>query len=325
MRGEKTMQVGVCIVNYKTMGLTIDCLRSLDGTGVKVIVIDNDSQDGSYEKISAAIVSEEWSGWASIKASGRNGGFAYGNNVAIREFLKADQKPEYIYLLNPDTVVRKGAVSQLVKFMQNNPAVGIAGSQIEDENGQALPSAFKFHTWQSEMNKGFSLGLLTKLLRRWVSEQTIPKEPIKTDWVSGASMMIRREVFEQVGLLDDTYFMYFEETDFCLQAAKKGWECWYVPSSRVMHLVGQSTGISHKKMQKRMPVYWFESRRRYFLKNFGALYAAMADMCWLVGFSTWKLRNIVQRKEDNHPPGLFTDFLLNSVFFRGFTLLPVKK
>ena len=325
MRGEKTMQVGVCIVNYKTMGLTIDCLRSLDGTGVKVIVIDNDSQDGSYEKISAAIVSEEWSGWASIKASGRNGGFAYGNNVAIREFLKADQKPEYIYLLNPDTVVRKGAVSQLVEFMQNNPAVGIAGSQIEDENGQALPSAFKFHTWQSEMNKGFSLGLLTKLLRRWVSEQTIPKEPIKTDWVSGASMMIRREVFEQVGLLDDTYFMYFEETDFCLQAAKKGWECWYVPSSRVMHLVGQSTGISHKKMQKRMPVYWFESRRRYFLKNFGALYAAMADMCWLVGFATWKLRNIVQRKEDNHPPGLFTDFLLNSVFFRGFTLLPVKK
>jgi len=319
------MQVGVCIVNYKTMDLTIDCLRSLDGANVKAIVIDNDSQDGSYEKISATILSEEWSSWASIKTSGRNGGFAYGNNVAIDEFLKADQKPEYIYLLNPDTVVRKGAVSQLVEIMQNNPAVGIAGSQIEDENGQALPSAFKFHTWQSEMNKGFSLGLLTKLLRRWISEQTIPNEPIKTDWVSGASMMIRREVFEQVGLLDDSYFMYFEETDFCLQASKKGWECWYVPSSRVMHLVGQSTGISNKKMQKRMPVYWFESRRRYFLKNLGALHAVMADMCWLTGFATWKLRNIVQRKEDNHPPGLFTDFLLNSVFFRGFTLLPVKE
>jgi len=307
------------------MALTLECLRSLEKAEVNVIVVDNDSQDGSFEKISEFVVSEGWSDWVSIKASGRNGGFAFGNNVAIREFLKADQKPEYIYLLNPDTVVRKGAVSQLVEFMQNNPAVGITGSQIEGENGQALPSAFKFHTWQSEMNKGFSLGLLTKLLRHWVSEQTIPKEPVKTDWVSGASMMIRREVFEQVGLLDDTYFMYFEETDFCLQASKKGWECWYVPSSRVMHLVGQSTGISNKKMQRRMPAYWFESRRRYFLKNFGPLHAVMADMCWLVGFATWKSRNIVQRKEDNHPPGLFTDFLLNSVFSRGIKLLPIKE
>lgn len=319
------MQVGVCIVNYKTMDLTIDCLHSLEGADVKVMVIDNNSQDGSYEKVSAAILSEEWSDWVSIKASGHNGGFAFGNNVAIREFLKAVKKPDYIYLLNPDTVVRKGAVSQLVQFMQDHPTVGIAGSQIEDENGQALPSAFKFHTWQSEMNKGFSLGLLTKLLRRWINEQAIPKEPVKTDWVSGASMMIRREVFEQVGLLDDTYFMYFEETDFCFQASKKGWECWYVPDSRVMHLVGQSTGISNKKMQKRMPVYWFESRRRYFLKNLGVFHAAMADMCWLTGFATWKLRNIVQRKEDNHPPGLFKDFLLNSIFFRGIKFISVKK
>lgn len=314
------MQVGICIVNYKTMDLTVDCLHSLEKADVNVIVVDNDSQDGSFEKITATILSEGWSEWVSVKASGHNGGFAYGNNIAIRKFLAADQKPDYIYLLNPDTLIRKGAVSQLLQFMQNHPTVGIVGSQIEDEHGQALPSSFKFHSWQSEMNKGFSLGLLTKLLRRWVSEQIIPDDPVKTDWVSGASMMIRREVFEQIGLLDAAYFMYFEETDFCFKACKKGWECWYVPDSRVMHLVGQSTGISNKKMQKRMPVYWFESRRRYFLKNLGALHAVMADMCWLTGFATWKLRNMVQRKEDNHPPGLFKDFLLNSVFFRGIKL-----
>lgn len=318
------MQVGICIVNYKTMELTIECLHSLEKADVNVIVIDNDSQDGSFEKITATIISEGWSDWVSVKASGHNGGFAFGNNIAIREFLSADEKPDYIYLLNPDTIVRKGAVSELVQFMQNHPAVGIVGSQIEDEHGQVLHSAFKFHSWQSEMNKGFSLGLLTKLLRRWVSEQTIPGDPVKTDWVSGASMMIRREVFEQIGLLDAAYFMYFEETDFCFKASKKGWECWYVPSSRVMHLVGQSTGISNKKMQKRMPAYWFESRRRYFLKNLGVLHTLAADIAWLTGFASWKLRNLVQRKEDSHPPGLFKDFLFSSVLFRGFNMLSVK-
>lgn len=322
------MQVGICIVNYKTMELTIECLHSLEKADVNVIVIDNDSQDGSFEKITATILSEGWSDWVSVKASGHNGGFAFGNNIAIREFLSADEKPAYIYLLNPDTIVRKGAVSELVQFMQGHPATGIAGSQIEDESGQALQSAFKFHTWQSEMNKGFSLGLLTKLLRRWVNEQAIPEYPVKTDWVSGASMMIRREVFEQTGLLDAAYFMYFEETDFCFQASKKGWECWYVPASRVMHLVGQSTGISNKKMQKRMqkrmPAYWFESRRRYFLKNYGVLHALAADIFWLTGFASWKLRNLVQRKEDNNPPDLFKDFLFSSVVFRGFNVLSVK-
>lgn len=306
------------------MALTVECLRSLEKADVNVIVVDNDSQDGSFEKISASIVSEGWSDWVSVKASGHNGGFAYGNNIAIREFLSLDQEPEYIYLLNPDTLVRKGAVSQLVQFMQSHSTVGITGSQIEDESGQALQSAFKFHTWQSEMNKGFSLGLLTKLLRRWVNEQAIPECPVKTDWVSGASMMIRREVFEQTGLLDAAYFMYFEETDFCFQASKKGWECWYVPASRVMHLVGQSTGISNKKMQKRMPAYWFESRRRYFLKNYGVLHALAADISWLTGFASWKLRNLVQRKEDNNPPDLFKDFLFSSVLFRGFNVLSVK-
>jgi len=315
--------VGVIIVNYKTAELTIDCLQSLfverEACSFDVIVVDNDSQDGSFEKILGAIASEDWNNWATVKASDYNGGFAYGNNIAIREFLAGKQGPEFFYLLNPDTVVHKGAVEKLVSFMQERPTVGIAGSRIEDENGQPLHSAFKFHTYLSELNRGFSLGILTKLLSRWVSCQEISNVPEKTDWVSGASMMIRREVFEQVGLLDESYFMYYEETDFCLQASREGWECWYVPASRVVHFVGQSSGVTNEKMKKRMPKYWFESRQRYFMKNHGFLHLFLADFFWILGYSSWKLRNFFQKKQNNEPPNIGVDFILNSIFLRWLT------
>jgi len=317
---------GISIVNYKTSELTIKCLSALarEEKIFKVIVVDNDSQDGSFEKILDAVFLEGWNNWVTVRQSGHNGGFSYGNNIAIREFLMNKQVPEYFYLLNPDTVIHEGAVSHLVSFLEGLSAVGIVGSRIEDENGQALHSAFKFQTCLSELDRGFSLGILTKLLRRWVSDEEIPKTAVKTDWVSGASIMIRREVFEQVGLLDEAYFMYYEETDFCLQANRAGWECWYVPASRVVHLVGQSSGITNEKMTKKMPAYWFDSRRRYFLKNFGQIHACCADLFWLIGFISWKLRNLVQRKEDKNPPNLFKDMLLNSVFFRGGKIKPIK-
>ena len=130
-------------------------------------------------------------------------------------------------------------------------------------------------------------------------------------------MIVRREVFESVGLLDEKYFMYFEEVDFCLQANKSGWSCWYVPTSRVVHLVGQSSGVTDtKRPPKRLPRYWFDSRRRYFLKNHGWFYAALADAAWAFGFVLWRWRRVIQRKQDNDPPQLLTDFLLNSVFLK---------
>lgn len=131
-------------------------------------------------------------------------------------------------------------------------------------------------------------------------------------------MIVRREVFESVGLLDEKYFMYFEEVDFCLAANRSGWPCWYVPASRVVHLVGQSSGVTDtKRPPKRLPKYWFDSRRRYFLKNHGWLYAAIADAAWVVGFSLWRLRRVLQHKPDNDPPKLLSDFVLNSVLLKG--------
>lgn len=313
----------VVIVNYRTAGLTIDCLRSLVSEvrslpGTRVIVTDNASGDGSVEKIQAAIETEGWGDWASLQPLERNGGFAYGNNAAIRPVLESPNPPPYILLLNPDTIVRPGALKALVDFMDSHPDVGIAGSRLEDPDGTPQRSAFRFHSILSELDFGLRLGIVTKLLSNWVVAPPVSDEVGQTDWVAGASMIVRREVFETAGLMDEEYFMYYEEMDFCLQAKKAGWSCWYVPPSHVVHLVGQSSGVTDtKRPPKRLPQYWFDSRRRYFLKNHGWLYAAVADAAWASGFALWRLRRIIQRKPDPDPPNYLGDFLRNSVFLKG--------
>jgi hypothetical protein len=205
----------------------------------------------------------------------------------------------------------------LVDFLEKHPQVGIAGSRLEDIDGTPQQSAFRFHTILSEFDLGLRLGIVSQVLAKWVIAPPVSEVACETDWVAGASMIIRRQVFESVGLMDEDYFMYYEEVDFCLQAKKAGWSCWYVPESRVVHLVGQSSGVTNPKTPaKRRPQYWFDSRRRYFLKNHGRLYATLADAFWLFGFTLWRGRNLIQKKPTNDPPHLLKDFFRNSLLVK---------
>ncbi|WP_197985519.1 glycosyltransferase family 2 protein [Leptolyngbya sp. Cla-17] len=314
----QTSSVLVAIVNYRTPILTINCLRSLASDisslpNTHVVVVDNDSEDGSVEQIQAAIETEGWNHWATLLPANHNGGFSYGNNVAIRPALVSEHPPDYIWLLNSDTEIRSGALHALVEFMQTHDKVGICGSRFEEPDGTVWPIAFRFPTILSELENGFRLSLVSKVLSPWKVAQVMTDQPQQMDWLPGASMLIRREVFETIGLMDEGYFLYYEETDFCLQAARHGWECWYVPTSHVMHLAGQSTGVTTPHIQpKRLPQYWFNSRRRYFVKNYGRWYAAIADTVWFLGFASWSGRRLIQRKPDFDPPYLLQDFVRNS-------------
>lgn len=313
----------VVIVNYRTAGLVIDCLRSLvpevqDMPGIRVTVVDSHSEDGSAEKIAAAIANEQWHEWATFMPLDVNGGYAFGNNAAIRPALASDTPPDYVFLLNPDTVVRPGAIRTLVEFMDAHPKAGIAGSRLEDPDGTPQYSAFRFPNLASEFEGGLRIGFVTQLLSRWTVIQPITEDSCETEWVAGAGMMIRRAVFDDVGLMDEDYFLYYEELDFCLATYRAGWSCWYVPDSRVVHFVGQSTGVTNTKQKpKRRPTYWFESRRRYFVKNYGWLYAILTELAWMIGFLTWRVRRVIQRKPDSDPPQLLSDFFMNSALVKG--------
>ena len=310
--------VRIVVVNYRTPGLAIDCLRSLAPEvaalpGCRVTVVDGNSGDGSVARLTAAIRDGGWADWVELLPLTENRGFAAGNNAALRSLLGEARPPDYVLLLNPDTVIRPGAVRQLVEFMAAHPKIGIAGSRLEDPDGTPQRSAFRFPSVAGEFEAVVRLGLVSRLLRRSQIAPPVRDECHPTGWVAGASAIIRREVFEAIGLLDEGYFLYYEETDFCLRAARAGWPCWYVPASRVVHLVGQSSGVTDlKKPPKRLPGYWFDSRNRYFRKNFGALYNWMANAAWFVGFLLWKVRARLQRKVDSSPPFLARDFLRTS-------------
>jgi GT2 family glycosyltransferase len=297
------------------------CLEALEPelasiTGARVSVVENHS--GEAEMLTRAIAERGWGGRVGLDVSDYNGGFSYGNNRAIRPALASDHPPDYVLLLNADTEVRPGAIRALIDFMNGHPKVGIAGSSLENPDGSDWPIAFRFITPISELENGLRLGLVSRLLRRHVVSRVMEQgRPQPVDWVAGASMIIRRGVFESIGLFDEGYFLYFEEVDFCLRARRHGWPCWYVPQSRVMHIAGQSSGLTERGRQPpRTPAYWFASRRRYFLKHFGLFGAITADLAFSFGFALWRLRRILLRKPDPDPPHHLADFLKHSVLFR---------
>jgi N-acetylglucosaminyl-diphospho-decaprenol L-rhamnosyltransferase len=306
-------EIGVVIVNYCTAAMTIDCLASLaerrsECTSMVVGVADNASPDGSGEMIARAIVENGWSDWARLVPLPRNGGFGYGNNAIIREYLNGPAKPKYIWLLNSDTVVRPGAVTSLLDFMERYPRVGVAGSRLEDPDGTPQHSAFQFPSIIAEFEASIRLGPVTRLLRRWMVAPPIVDQNTPFTWLSGAAMFFRPEVFLQAGLFDETYFLYYEEADLCLRVAEKGWELWYVPASHVVHLVGQSTGVTERTARpRRLPRYWFESRRYFYTKHRGRLYAALVDLALAAGSGLAIARSAIQRRPSLCPPHLFSD------------------
>jgi GT2 family glycosyltransferase len=192
-------------------------------------------------------------------------------------------------LLNPDTVVRPGALRALVEFMASHPEAGIAGSLIENPDGGVDRSAHRMPSPFGELDGAARLGMLSRLLQRYSVSPPLRDEAHECDWVSGAAMIVRKQVLEQVGPLDEGYFLYFEEVDFCCRARNAGWQVWYVPQARVLHLEGAATGI--RTAAKRRPAYWYDSRRRFFVKHHGLGGLLLADLLWAVGRLSFLLRN----------------------------------
>jgi hypothetical protein len=318
----------VIVVSYRVTDLTIDCLRSLSAEigrvpGARVAVCENGTGGDAEARLRQAIADNGWGAWCELTAIHPNRGFTGGNNVIIRQAMASADPPEYFLLLNADTIVHPHALDSLVEFMDRNSKVGIAGSRLESPDGQVQASPFRFFSIASEFDRGLRLGVVSRLLARWSPCPPNPGRQCEAEWVSGASMIIRRQVVERIGPLDEDLYTYFDDIDYCWNARKAGWPTWYVPESRITHLEGASTGIT-TKIVKRRPAYWFQARRRFYLRNYGAIYTALADAAFITGFALWRVRRWVQRKPDTDPPGMLGDAVRNSVFCTGFRLTAVE-
>jgi N-acetylglucosaminyl-diphospho-decaprenol L-rhamnosyltransferase len=299
-------RLSIIIVNYRTARLTTDCLRSIAAQvgqlpEARVVVVDNDSQDGSVDDLLETIQENGWQEWATVLPLDRNGGFAFGNNRGIQHAVAASSGLDYVMLLNPDTIARPGAIRALVDFMDANAAAGIAGSVLENAEGGVERSAHPAPSPCQELKTAASLGVLDRALNHLLKVPDFRMEPHECDWVSGASMIIRRKVFDRVGLLDEGFFLYFEEVDFCTRTKRNGWEVWFVPASQVVHLEGAATGI--RNIRRRRPAYWFDSRRRYFVKHHGISGLLFADTLWAIGRFSLALRRLLRLGGGHGNPG----------------------
>jgi N-acetylglucosaminyl-diphospho-decaprenol L-rhamnosyltransferase len=308
----------IVIVNYRTPELVVACLTSIstersDAHPIRVVVVDNPSGDDSVAVLNQSIASAGWNAWVDVRPMPKNGGFSYGVNAGVMPALSQSEPPDAFLLLNPDTIIHPGAITTLVRFLESRPEVGIAGSRLEDPDGTVQHSRFRFPSVASELDNGLALGFVTRLLRHRVSSPPLVGTAHRTDWLSGACQIIRRDVFEAVGGFDERFFLYFEELDFARRANSLGIQSWYVPESRVVHLAGQSTGIGVRNRRPgRMPAYWFESRARYLDKHHGRFYRLAADLSFAQGRACCHALRVLRLRPNTDPPWLLLDFIHHS-------------
>jgi N-acetylglucosaminyl-diphospho-decaprenol L-rhamnosyltransferase len=262
------MRLCIVIVNHRTADQVLEALASLDGqvdpVTDQVVIVDNDSRDDSVSRIDAAIAQRGYGAWCTLVRSLRNAGDAAGNNVGIRA---ADA--DCYLLLRPDVRVRPGAISLLLAEMKAHPGAGILGPRLEAADGAPHRSCFRDHTPVSELLSAAKTRPISAVLRRYQVPLPVADDAIEVEWVSFACVLLRREVIEKVGLLDEGYFMYFEDSDYCRAARAVGFRVRYCPQARVVHLRRAAAAKSPGGPRKRGPRYFYASRTRYFRKGYG--------------------------------------------------------
>lgn len=273
------MRLAVVILNFHTAVGTQNCLSSLcgqiDPAQDRVFVVDNGSQDGSADSIERAIDEHDWNEWAEVVALPENLGFAGGNNRVLGT-VDADA---YL-LLNSDTVVLPGAIAELWTGLATRPNAGIVGASLEWPNGTRQTSAFRDPRPLGEIVTAAAMGPLTRLLATYEVPLPISPQPTFPDWVCFAAVLLRRDLIRSVGLLDDGYFLYFEDVDYCRRARDAGWCVMVWPPARVIHLNGWSQAPSEEGAGS---AYWHASRARYYGKFFGRSGLWWANVCWMFG------------------------------------------
>lgn len=286
----------VIVLNYCTPEMTLrsaaTVLADLPAANAEVAIVDNASPDGSAVKLQQGMSQRGWDTDPRVRLilSEVNGGFGAGNNIAVRAGMSDGTAPDLVMLVNSDAFLDEGCIGLLMKHMRAHPRAGFAGSQLRGEDGQVHNSAFRFPSVAGEFETAARIGVLTRLLWRYVVPMPVPERTARVDWVAGASVMMRMEMLEEVGLFDETFFLYYEETDLCLRAARAGWEAWYVPEARAMHLGSVSTGL---RGEQRKPPYWYDSRRHYFVKNHGRAVHTATVMSHVAGNLLHGLRCVV--------------------------------
>jgi GT2 family glycosyltransferase len=258
--------VSIILVNWNTRDLLLDCLAAVPAAighlSAEIYVVDNGSSDDSV----GAVQSQHPQ--IHVITNARNIGFAAANNQAIQL-----ARGRHILLLNSDTIALPGSIETLVDFIDAHPCVGIVGARLLNRDKTLQPSWASFPTiWSELLGKNFRI------------RHTYPTHDgsvaYAVDWVSGACLLIRREAIEQVGLLDELFFMYSEEADWCFRIRQHGWTICYYPGAQVIHLGGHSSRLDSMRMKAQL----YRSKLLFFRKHYGSGQELLLGLLLQAGF-----------------------------------------
>lgn len=298
------------VLNYQTADLSARAvraaLRAISGLRAEIVVVDNASDDGSFEHLSKEFATEPL---VRVVQAGRNGGFGAGNNFGCAQHMTDGSEPDFLYFLNSDAFPSQDAIKALADYLTQHPNVGIVGSYIHGPDNTPHTTAFRFPSILGELEGAIKLGVVSNLLAKHIVPLPVPSETVLVDWLAGASLMIRSSVFKDIGGFDERYFLYFEETDLCLQAARAGWPTVYVRESEVEHVGSVSTGM---KEWVRVPRYWFESRWLYLTKNHSVSYAILATLLNVAGTGLHRLKSLLKGRKSGLAARFELDLLRHS-------------
>jgi hypothetical protein len=260
---ESALDLAIVLVSWNTRELLLNCLEALPAAlgdlDASIWVVDNGSADGTVAAVLAQFPAVQ------LLVNARNVGFAAANNQAIQA-----SRSRYVLLLNSDTIATPGSIAQLVAFADQQPRAGIVGGRLVNPDGSFQASFADAPSLRSELLSSSGLG--PRLYGRWYPSYGPRRSQAtrRVDYIPGACMLTRRSALAEVGLMDEDYFMYSEETDWCLRMWRAGWEVWYLPAARIVHYGGQST----RQMRQAMVRALYRSKVRFFRKHYGALSAA---------------------------------------------------
>lgn len=296
-------RIVVVIVNYKTPDLVVQCLETLDAELARgrdaAVVVDNASGDGSIDTIEDCVTRNGWGDWVRIVRASVNAGFSAGNNLGIQS-----ARAEAYLLLNSDTLVRPGAVETLWQALMDMPEAGLVAPRLTWEDGEPQISAFRCPTPLTEFVHAAGTGPISQLLERHTVAMPLQDAPHDAGWTSFACVLIRAGVIEDAGLMDEGYFLYYEDIDYCRKATAKGWRIVYCPGATVVHLRGGSGPVKAlARARKLRPRYFYESRARYYTTFYGRGGLVMANLAWMLGRGIAWTRETFGRKEPHTAPG----------------------
>ncbi len=285
-------KIAVSIINFRTADLTIQAVQSvrddLTGIDAEIIVVDNLSGDGSAERIEDWITQQN-DPRLSLVLSDKNTGFSGGHNQGF-----AASDAEFLLVLNSDAIVRPGFFKALLETAETNPKAGLIAPRLEGEDGVAQTSCFRFHTPQSELIRSAKTGFISRLLRRYDVPLAPEPDPSQIEWASFACILLRTEMIRDIGPMDEGYFLYFEDSEYCLRARRAGWHIAYAPNAVAVHFRGGSGPVKAlAKAGKRLPRYFYSSRSRFFYQAHGKIGLWSANLCWYVGRALAGLRALV--------------------------------